>query len=140
MAKKRPQQATAKKTSAPRKMTETILDFGRPLIERLGRDSKPETVHDMFQIIIIVWNAYVRAMPAWGHPESLQNLRELANDESNPELLRYAFGILTLRRVERFAHDARAVGDWAVSLNPDDGELKFGCQAVLPPSSDDAKA
>ncbi|MCU0681077.1 MAG: hypothetical protein MUF34_02235 [Polyangiaceae bacterium] len=142
MAKK-PAQSTAKRPAAkkgpPKKMTDTLIEFGSPIIAQLDKTSPPGVVHDLFQIIVIVWNAHVRAMPAWGRPESLRTLQDLANDEGQPELLRYAFGALTLRRFEKFRTDERAVGKWSVSLNPD-GKLEFSCEAVLPPGPNEPEA
>lgn len=138
MAKKQAQhrakrRTAAKKADVSRKLSETITDFGRPLIAKIEKGWTQQTVHDLFQIIVIIWNAHVRAMPAWGHPESLKTLRESANDEKLPELMRYAIGALSLRRLQRFADDDRAVDDWAVSYDRDQGTLQFGCKALLPP-------
>lgn len=116
-----------------RKMSETIVDFGRPLIAQIDKGASQETVQHIFQIIIIIWNAHVRATPAWGHPESLNTLREIAADEKQPELMRYAIGALAMRRLN-FRKDLRAVGDWAVAYESVTRELKFSCTGVLPPS------
>jgi hypothetical protein len=146
MAKKTDRRGTAKRAAnratdraqeggGPRTLTETIVDFGRPMLARLERSSSPETVRDMFQIIIVVWNAHVRATPAWGDPESLHTLRALADDASQPELARTAFELLTARRAEHFAGDVRAVDHWEASYDPASGELTFVCKALLPPGA-----
>lgn len=123
---------------ATRKMSETIVDFGRPLIAQIESGASQETVQHLFQVIIIIWNAHVRATPAWGHPESLQTLREIAADEKQSELMRYAIGALAMRRL-RFRNDLRAVGDWAVAYESATRELKFSCTGILPPSAGESE-
>jgi len=54
--------------SAPpvRKISETILDFGEPVLSQLDAAMPLEVVQSTFQIVITVWNAHVMATPRWG--------------------------------------------------------------------------
>jgi hypothetical protein len=59
---------------AIRKISETILDFGEPLISQLGPDQDQETVHATFEIVVTVWNCHVLATQRWGQPKFLADL------------------------------------------------------------------
>ena len=48
---------------APRKISETIIDFGEPLMGQLDADQPCEVMRSTFEIVIMVWNAHVMAMP-----------------------------------------------------------------------------
>ncbi len=132
----KPRPAAMGAAASTRKMSETLIDFGNPLVRRIKKDSTAQYVDDLFQIIVIIWNAHVRAMRAWGDPAPLRALQDIAADENQPEIMRYAIGALSLRRVQHFRDDVRMVHDWSVSYNPEGGELKFTCQGALPPGSD----
>ena len=52
--------------SAVRKISETIVDFGEPLIHQLDTAQPYEVVRSTFEIVVLVWNAHEMAMPRWG--------------------------------------------------------------------------
>jgi hypothetical protein len=116
---------------AIRKISETILDFGEPLISQLGPDQDQETVHATFEIVVTVWNCHVLATQRWGQPKFLADLQHRLKDSRMPPEMLDAHRALTLRRVEHFAKDLRAVGDWSVYL--DDGRWRLRCDARAPP-------
>jgi len=99
--------------SAPtvRKISETILDFGEPLLSQLDAALPLDMIQSTFQIVITVWNAHVIAMPRWGQPRFLADLHERMRDPQMPPEMVEAFRTLSQRRLERFANDGRAVGD-----------------------------
>ena len=68
--------------SAPpvRKISETILDFGEPLLSQLDAALPLDMIQSTFQIVITVWNAHVIAMPRWGQPRFLADLHERMRD------------------------------------------------------------
>ena len=94
-----------------RKISETIIDFGAPLIFDLDKDQPIEIVRSVFTIVIMVWNAHVMAMPRWGKPRFLADLQKRAEDPQMPVQFAQAFDLLSQRRAQRFASDARAVGE-----------------------------
>ena len=65
-----------------RKISETIIDFGAPLICELDKNQSIEIVRAVFTIVITVWNAHVMAMPVWGKPQLLEQLGELVQAAS----------------------------------------------------------
>ena len=119
--------------SAPppvRKISETILDFGEPLFSQLDAALPLEAIQSVFRIVITVWNAHVVATPRWGQPRFLADLQERMRDPQMPPEMVEAMRTLSQRRLERFASDGRAVGDW--SLVMDAGEWQLRCDARVP--------
>ena len=115
---------------AVRKISETIVDFGDPLIRQLDADQPYETVHSTFEIVILIWNAHVMAMPRWGQARFLADLHRRLLDPQFPAPMVEAFTVLSQRRAERFASDARAVGEWSVVQQS--GQWRLRCDARVP--------
>ena len=115
---------------AVRKISDTIVDFGDPLVRQLDADQSYETVHSTFEIVILIWNAHVMAMPRWGKPRFLADLQKRAEDPQIPVQFAQAFELLSQRRAERFASDARAVGEWSVAQQS--GQWRLRCDARAP--------
>ena len=113
-----------------RKISETIVDFGDPLIQQLDADQPHEVAHSTFEIVILVWNAYVMAMPRWGQPRFLADLQRRLLDPQIPAPFVQAFELLSQRRADRFASDARAVGEWSVVRHS--GQWRLRCDARAP--------
>lgn len=113
-----------------RKISETILDFGQPVIDELDADAPRELWEATLHIVIMVWNAHVTAMPRWGQPRLLAELHERLKAPHVPPELVDAVRALSQRRLERFATDARAVGEW--SLVGKDGSWRLRCDARTP--------
>jgi hypothetical protein len=118
--------------SAPpvRKISETILDFGEPLLSQLDAAMPLEVVQSTFQIVITVWNAHVMATPRWGQPRFLADLNERMRDPQMPPEMVQAFRRLSQRRLEQFANDGRAVGEWSLVTEADQWRLR--CDARAP--------
>ena len=115
---------------AVRKISETIVDFGDPLIRQRDTDQPYEVVHSTFEIVILIWNAHVMAMPRWGQPRFLADLHRRLLDPQIPVPMVEAFKVLSQRRAERFASDARAVGEWSVVQHS--GQWRLRCDARAP--------
>ena len=113
-----------------RQISETIVDFGEPLIHQLDSDQPYEVVRSTFEIVVLVWNAHVMAMPRWGQPRHLAELHARLQDPHLPAPMVEAFKSLSQRRAERFATDARAVGEWSVTHKA--GQWRFRCDARVP--------
>lgn len=118
------------KPPAVRKISETILDFGEPVLRRLQGDYSDDVAHKVFELVILVWNAHVTAMPRWGQPHFLANLAERMLDPAVPADMVDAVRELTKRRLEHFATDARAVGEWQLVKHPEGVRLR--CDARAP--------
>ncbi len=123
---------TARKIEVPdRKISETILDFGEPLLSRFDESAPIHVVREAVMIVITVWNAHVMAMPIWGEPGHLENLEAILRAHPEPPGAPPLVDSLSKRRRERFASDPRAVGRWDVV--PDaHGGFKLVCDARLP--------
>ena len=118
--------------SAPvRKISETILDFGEPLVGQLDATLPLDVTQSTFKIVITVWNAHVLAMPRWGQPQVLADLHERMRDPQVPPEMVEAVRTLSQRRLERFADDGRAVGEWSLVMADDGWRLR--CDARVPP-------
>lgn len=113
-----------------RKISETILDFGEPLLSRFDETPPIDLMREALMTVITVWNAHVLAMSIWGEPEHLERLTECLSSPGVPEELRGTVDTMTRRRNERFKDDPRAVGEWAVK--PANGEYRLRCDARLP--------
>ena len=116
-----------------RKISETIIDFGAPLIFDLDKNQPIEIVRSVFTIVITVWNAHVMAMPVWGKPQLLEQLGELLRALGTaPEMLDTC-AELAARRQLHFADDPRAVGEWKIEFDHA-GRVRLHCDARIPPS------
>ena len=116
-----------------RKISETIIDFGAPLIFDLDKNQPIEIVRSVFTIVITVWNAHVMAMPVWGKPQLLEQLGELLRALGTaPEMLDTC-AELTARRQLHFADNPRAVGEWKIEFDHA-GRVRLHCDARIPPS------
>jgi hypothetical protein len=116
-----------------RKISETILDFGEPLFSRMDSTVPLEAAQSIFEMVIAVWNAHVMAMPRWGQPLFLAALHERLQDpQVSPEAIQ-ALRTLSQRRLERFASDGRAVGEWSLTMEA--GQWRLRCDARVPKDS-----
>ncbi len=114
-----------------RKLSETILDFGEPLLAQFRGLVRREDCQGLLQIIITIWNAHVMAMPLWGHPEHLAELVRVSYGKKSPPQLRVAFEELSHRRMHLFEEDPRIVGTWEVEI-PDGANLLLRCETRIP--------
>lgn len=132
MSKSRPRRARGVGVPS-RKISETIIDFGAPLVGQLNGSESLDVVHATFNLVITVWNAHVMAMPVWGQPHLLEQLDAILRAPATPPQMIEACHALAARRRERFANDPRAVGEWDVRLDAH-GRVRLHCDARLPPS------
>lgn len=121
-----------------RKISETIIDFGAPLIFDLDKDQPIEIVRSVFTIVIMVWNAHVMAMPVWGQPQLLEELGKLLLTPGAARELIDTCAELAERRKQHFADDPRAVGEWKVEFDHA-RRVRLHCDARIPPSIDPRK-
>jgi len=116
-----------------RKISETIIDFGAPLIVDLDKNQPIEIVRATFNLVITVWNAHVMGMPVWGKPEVLKQLEDLLRAPGTAPQMIAACADLAIRRQQHFANDPRAVGEWRVAFDHR-GRVRLHCDARVPPS------
>ncbi|WP_250508210.1 MULTISPECIES: hypothetical protein [unclassified Caballeronia] len=120
-------QASAGNTE--RKISETILDFGKPLLSKaIGEDTPIAAVREIYKLVVLVWNAHVAATPRWGDPSYLQMLQQVAASPKTPPQARAAIGKLSHRWREQFSDAKYCVGEWHVKIRDDD-TLSFFCDA-----------
>lgn len=118
--------------SAPpvRKISETILNFGEPLLSQIDASLPLDAIQTVFKVVITVWNAHVLAMPRWRQPKPLADLHERMRDPQLPPDMVNAIRTLSQRRLELFADDGRAVGEWSLVMEADEWRLR--CDARVP--------
>lgn len=116
-----------------RKMSETLIDFGEPLLNALPDPTPIDQLQATVGMIVTVWNALVLASPAWQQPEHIERLRTLAASGYLPGPMKDALESLTRRRSERFGADVRAVADWTLEADGSGG-YRFRCDARIPDS------
>jgi hypothetical protein len=115
---------------AVRKISETIVEFGDALIRQLDPDQPYDVVRSTFETVILVWNAHVMAIPRWGQPRFLAELHTRLQDPQMPAPMVEALKALSQRRLEQFATDARAVGEWSIAREA--GHWRLRCDARAP--------
>ncbi len=119
--------ATPGKTE--RKISETILDFGEPLLcEAITEDTPIAVVREIYKLVVLVWNAHVAATPRWGDPAHLQRLKQIADSPQMPSEARAWIIKLSHRWQQKFSDAKYCVGEWHVKIKDDD-TLSFFCDA-----------
>lgn len=115
----------------PGKLSEVLLDFGRPLLDRFTEPPPEDLLEKVMTIVVTVWNAHTLAMPCWSEPESLEELKDTVYGAESPPELAEAFELLSARRAERFREDPRAVGSFRVEVGAG-GAFQLSCTPRLP--------
>jgi hypothetical protein len=120
---------TASAGNAERKISETILEFGEPLLNEAISERTPiAVVREIYKLVVLVWNAHVAATPLWDDPTYLQMLQQMAASPQMPMEAREWIGRLSNRWREKFADAKYCVGHWHVKIKDDD-TLSFFCDA-----------
>src|SRR5262245_43662815 len=87
-----------------RKISETIIDFGEPLLSELDSGVPIEVIRSAFEMVITVWNAHVTAMPRWGRPHFLADFEQrLGDPQIPPEAIAALRALSERRNLPRFA-------------------------------------
>lgn len=116
-----------------RKLSATLLAFGEPLLSQLGDDAPLSAREQAMQLVITVWNAGAMAMPEWGEPELKLQLEQMLTQPALASPMRTLLQQMLVQRRELYGFDPRAVGEWAVTAQPDAGWV-LRCTAHLPAS------
>jgi hypothetical protein len=118
-----------------RKISETLLEFGEPVLGLL-EEPTVEEFRAALSIVIVVWNAHGLLMAADDRSvylEKLAEYRQQVAEQGAPAIVLARFDALDASRVTDYADDARCVGEW--DLIPDGvGGFKFRCDTRLPGS------
>jgi hypothetical protein len=108
------------------KISQTILEFGKPLINQLPRNHTKREFEAAISIVIIVWNSVV--IDTW-EADSNYESELLEKISSEPKEYQLAIRRLIKRKKKKFGNDPRGVGNhW---VREEDGEFIFGCEARL---------
>jgi hypothetical protein len=109
-----------------RKISETILEFGEPILEELPENASKEEMEAAMRLIVSAWNAVV--LDDWNKTREfekafLKALMPIPKEfESIPRKL-------IKRKKRKYSSDPRAVGNyWVIEKN---GELVFRAEAHL---------
>ncbi|MBX3157112.1 MAG: SEC-C domain-containing protein [Deltaproteobacteria bacterium] len=102
-----------------RKLSETVIDFARPMLDAEGVQSDKQ-MRDVLGFAIAVWNAIVTAAQA-GETLDAATLRA---GVSADRWLAWVEPLLTRKR-ERFEGDLRLVGDWHVRSHRDEIDIQM---------------
>jgi hypothetical protein len=104
----------ARAMGAGRKLSETVLDFARPMLDAEGAAVDERHMRDLLGFAITVWNTAVAAAQA-GRPLDAAMLRA---DLPEHRWSAWVEPLLARRRA-RFGDDLRLVGDWHVRRRRD---------------------
>jgi len=112
------------KSHSVSKISETIINFGQPLISQLGDDYGKQELEHCMRIIISAWNAVtldeVQSTTTW--TESLFD-----HAKGGPDEVVGILRSLVHRKKTMFKDDLRGVGEHWVKMKR--GEIVFGCEA-----------
>ncbi|ALO34666.1 hypothetical protein CMT41_07995 [Colwellia sp. MT41] len=109
-----------------KKISQTILEFGKSIIAGLPVGYKKEEFEATMKVVVTAWNAVV--MDSWENGVKFES-ELLALMETAPKIAKLEIKRLIKRKKAKFANDPRAVGDFWVREN--NGEIVFGCEARL---------
>ncbi|MCP5415453.1 MAG: hypothetical protein H6965_00005 [Chromatiaceae bacterium] len=108
------------------KISHTILEFGKAVIQQLPDNHSKEEFESVITIVIATWNAVV--MDGWNKNNKFET-ELLSAMETAPKEAQIAIKRLLKRKKKKFDSDPRAVGNhW---IRQENGELIFGCEARL---------
>lgn len=114
-----------------RKLSETLFDFGEPLLSQLGSDAPLPAMKQAMQLVITAWNAGAMALPEWGEPELLHQLEQMLVQPTMASPLCGLLKQMLVRRREQLSLDLRTVGEWSLLPQADAGWV-LRCAAHLP--------
>jgi hypothetical protein len=108
------------------KISQTILEFGDPVILQLPGDHTKEEFESAITIVITVWNVVV--MDEWDKSNKFET-ELLSATESAPKKAKIEIKRLLKRKKEKYSSDPRAVGNHWIREQND--QFIFGCEARL---------
>ena len=103
-----------------KKISETILEFGNPIIELLPDNPTKEQFEDVMRIVVSAWNAVT--LDEWNETIDSENEFLKALSPSPEEIQSMAMNLISRKRTE-YSSEQRAVSSYSIS--EEDGEFVF---------------
>lgn len=128
-SKKRDSSKSMPKGIPSRKISATLIDFAKPILENIDEKTTRKQIESGLIVAITAWNAIV--IDAWGKSEGegwLEKVRSLILDMGEPQAT-HMFEVLVARKKRYFADDLRAITDFSVDLK--DGYLHVHAEARM---------
>lgn len=116
-----------------KKISATLLDFGKPLLDMVPGKASMKTRREAIQIVITIWNCLV--LEEAGDPNWLAELRALL-EKGPPEsraLMEGALDLLRLRKKLRHPNARLVVRKWELK-DLGDGQVSLYAEAHAAPS------
>lgn len=108
------------------KISHTILEFGKSLINQLPQGHTKQDFEAVISIVILVWNVVV--MDTWRAEHNFES-DLLERISSEPKEYQLVIKRLIRRKKKKYGNDPRGVGNhW---VREENGEFIFGCEARL---------
>jgi hypothetical protein len=122
--------APSDSSSSERSITETLLDYARPLLAQVCESTTQQELLESMKLVVTIWNAM--AVDAWGVGKAhLAELEAAMAGPDAPAELRAVFAEFVRRKRELFPRDLRAIAELAVVENGP-GKFAISAQARLP--------
>ena len=109
-----------------RDISETLIDFTKPILELLDREVPYNTFEKVFQIAVTVWNAVV--LDHLNITSQYTDKLESTVQNTDMPLMETLVHELIERKRNQFAQDLRIIGECQASLNAA-GELEVKAEA-----------
>lgn len=107
-----------------RKISETILDFGKSIFQSLPQDASKSQFEASARVVVCAWNAVV--LDTW-HKTDKNEKSLLSTLSEEPKEMQLIIKRLIKRKKTKFSNDQRGVGHYEVIDR--DGDLIFRAEA-----------
>jgi hypothetical protein len=124
--KKKPKRIDLKKMFQ-RKISDTLIDFAKPLLDHVDENTTEEDIKAGFILAITVWNAMV--FDQWWSGERCMDKVRSQILEANEPRGTHLIETLAERKRKKFSHDLRAIGNHSFSYK--DGNLHLHAEARM---------
>ena len=116
-----------KKAVFQRKISATLIDFAKPLLDHIDEHTTEEEISIGLMVAITVWNAMVLDR-WWSGQDNLNKVRSLLLEKNNPQGT-HLIEVLADRKRKYFSEDLRTISDYSVSYK--DGHLHVHAEARI---------
>jgi hypothetical protein len=118
--------------NAARTLSDTLLEFARPLLEHLPSDATPEQGEEVMRLAVTVWNAIVADRWERGtfHLREVHAHLEAAEEPGRTVMLSVLDALVARKRL-LFEADLRAIGRFELSGSAS-GKLRVRAEARRP--------
>ena len=112
-----------------RKMSETLLEFAKPLIDLLEGEASAAEMKKMIMMAVTVWNSAV--LKEWSGEDRYLEMAHGLLSQADSHGPRMMFDSMYERKRQYFSDDLRAVGDFEITTDLD-GRFRLHAEARLP--------